>query len=91
MEIWNEEDQFRTSAGISAFERPVHKKKRCPFWCACLIAFSALGYEMRKIIFLDIDGTLCNDSGAVPASAENAIKQAHQNGATIIAQCSIDI
>jgi Cof subfamily protein (haloacid dehalogenase superfamily) len=35
---------------------------------------------MRKIIFLDIDGTLCNDSGVVPASAENAIKQAHQNG-----------
>ena len=35
---------------------------------------------MRKIIFLDIDGTLCNDSGVVPASAENAIKQAHQKG-----------
>lgn len=35
---------------------------------------------MRKIVFLDIDGTLCNDSGVVPASAENAIKQAHQNG-----------
>ncbi|MDY4024299.1 MAG: Cof-type HAD-IIB family hydrolase [Enterococcus avium] len=27
-----------------------------------------------------MDGTLCNDSGVVPASAENAIKQAHQNG-----------
>lgn len=35
---------------------------------------------MGKIVFLDIDGTLCDDSGAVPESAKQAIKQAHKQG-----------
>jgi len=35
---------------------------------------------MGKIIFLDIDGTLCNDVGVVPASAKQAIIQAYENG-----------
>lgn len=35
---------------------------------------------MGKIVFLDIDGTLCDDSGAVPESAKQAINQAHQKG-----------
>lgn len=35
---------------------------------------------MGKIVFLDIDGTLCDDSGTVPESAKKAIKQAHQKG-----------
>ena len=34
----------------------------------------------RKIIFIDVDGTLCNDSGLVPESAAIAIKQARKNG-----------
>lgn len=35
---------------------------------------------MGKIIFLDIDGTLCNDLGVVPISAKKAIIQAFENG-----------
>lgn len=35
---------------------------------------------MGKIIFLDIDGTLCNDLGVVPTSAKKAIIQAFVNG-----------
>lgn len=35
---------------------------------------------MGKIIFLDIDGTLCNDSGVVPESAANAISQSYERG-----------
>ncbi|BCZ48376.1 hypothetical protein psyc5s11_44430 [Clostridium gelidum] len=34
----------------------------------------------RKIIFIDVDGTLCNDCGLVPESAAIAIKQARKNG-----------
>lgn len=34
----------------------------------------------KKIIFLDIDGTLCNDSGDVPHSAATAVKKARENG-----------
>ncbi len=34
----------------------------------------------EKIIFLDIDGTLCNDEGNVPVSAAEAIKKARENG-----------
>ncbi len=33
----------------------------------------------KKIIFLDVDGTLVNDNGIVPASAIMAIKQARKN------------
>lgn len=35
---------------------------------------------MRKIIFLDVDGTLINADGIIPASAKNAIKRAKENG-----------
>jgi Cof subfamily protein (haloacid dehalogenase superfamily) len=34
----------------------------------------------RKIIFIDVDGTLCNDSGLVPESASIAVKEARKNG-----------
>lgn len=34
----------------------------------------------RKVIFLDVDGTLCNDLGLVPESAIRAIKKARDNG-----------
>lgn len=34
----------------------------------------------RKIIFIDVDGTLCNDEGFVPESAAIAIKEARKNG-----------
>ena len=27
----------------------------------------------KKIVFLDVDGTLCNDEGLVPNSARNTI------------------
>lgn len=35
---------------------------------------------MGKIIFLDLDGTLCNDLGKVPESAKEAIIKTHENG-----------
>ncbi|WP_207940998.1 hypothetical protein DOK78_001450 [Enterococcus sp. DIV2402] len=35
---------------------------------------------MGKIIFLDVDGTLCNDLGKVPESAKEAIIKTHENG-----------
>lgn len=35
---------------------------------------------MGKIIFLDIDGTLCNELGKVPESAKEAIIKTHENG-----------
>ena len=35
---------------------------------------------MEKIVFLDVDGTLCNDLGVVPASAKAAILKAKANG-----------
>src|SRR5471030_1200453 len=35
---------------------------------------------MKKIIFLDVDGTLVNDNGIVPESAEIAVKKAMSNG-----------
>ena len=34
----------------------------------------------KSIIFLDVDGTLVNDNGIVPNSAELAIKEARKNG-----------
>ncbi|MCR3760017.1 HAD family hydrolase [Clostridium felsineum] len=34
----------------------------------------------RKVIFLDVDGTLVNDNGIVPKSASLAIKNARKNG-----------
>lgn len=34
----------------------------------------------KKIIFLDVDGTLVNDSGIVPESAKVAVRQARENG-----------
>ncbi|KAB7665890.1 Cof-type HAD-IIB family hydrolase [Bacillus sp. B1-b2] len=35
---------------------------------------------MQAIIFMDIDGTLVNDNGVIPASATLAIKKARENG-----------
>lgn len=35
---------------------------------------------VKKIIFLDVDGTLVNDNGIIPESAEIAIKKARNNG-----------
>lgn len=34
---------------------------------------------MGKIIFLDVDGTLCNEAGRVPESAKQAIIKTHEN------------
>lgn len=34
----------------------------------------------KKIIFLDVDGTLVNDNGIIPESAKIAIKKARENG-----------
>ncbi|WP_459478882.1 Cof-type HAD-IIB family hydrolase [Clostridium saccharoperbutylacetonicum] len=34
----------------------------------------------KKIIFIDVDGTLCNDEGFVPESAAIAVKEARKNG-----------
>ena len=34
----------------------------------------------KKIIFLDVDGTLCNDEGNVPESARIAVQKARKNG-----------
>lgn len=34
---------------------------------------------MKKIIFLDIDGTLVNDNGVIPKSAIEAVRQARAN------------
>lgn len=34
----------------------------------------------KKIIFIDVDGTLCNDDGLVPESAATAVKEARKNG-----------
>ncbi len=34
----------------------------------------------KQIIFIDVDGTLCNDYGRVPESAGLAIRKARQNG-----------
>lgn len=35
---------------------------------------------MNKLIFLDVDGTLCDTSGVIPNSAKTAINKARQNG-----------
>ncbi|WGE74945.1 HAD hydrolase family protein [Actinobacillus equuli] len=35
---------------------------------------------MRKIIFLDVDGTLVDYQNRIPPSAIHAIRQARQNG-----------
>lgn len=35
---------------------------------------------MEKLIFLDVDGTLCNDAGIIPESAKKAINQAAAKG-----------
>ncbi|GKU26217.1 Cof-type HAD-IIB family hydrolase [Clostridium folliculivorans] len=34
----------------------------------------------RKVIFLDVDGTLVNDNGIIPESAKSAVKEARKNG-----------
>lgn len=34
----------------------------------------------KKIVFLDVDGTLVNDNGIIPSSAKVAIKEARKNG-----------
>lgn len=34
----------------------------------------------KKIVFLDVDGTLCNDEGLVPDSARDAVQLARKNG-----------
>jgi Cof subfamily protein (haloacid dehalogenase superfamily) len=34
----------------------------------------------KKVIFIDVDGTLCNDDGLVPESAAIAVKEARKNG-----------
>ncbi|WP_155970098.1 HAD family hydrolase [Streptococcus ruminantium] len=40
---------------------------------------------MRKIVFLDVDGTLVDYHNRIPDSAKSAIQQAHQNGHLIYA------
>ena len=39
---------------------------------------------MRKIVFLDIDGTLTDFEGKLPDSALEALKMAHQNGHLLV-------
>ncbi|MBK1812468.1 Cof-type HAD-IIB family hydrolase [Clostridium sp. YIM B02505] len=34
----------------------------------------------KKVIFLDVDGTLVNDNGIIPESAKSAVKEARKNG-----------
>ncbi|MBM6839913.1 HAD-IIB family hydrolase, partial [Clostridium saudiense] len=34
----------------------------------------------KKVIFLDVDGTLVNDNGVVPESAKIAVRKAKENG-----------
>ncbi|MHC1682047.1 MAG: Cof-type HAD-IIB family hydrolase [Clostridiaceae bacterium] len=34
----------------------------------------------KKVIFLDVDGTLVNDNGIIPKSAQRAVKEARRNG-----------
>ena len=34
----------------------------------------------KKVIFLDVDGTLVNDNGVVPESAKDSVRQARNNG-----------
>ncbi len=34
----------------------------------------------KKIVFIDVDGTLCNNEGDVPASAKKAVIEARKNG-----------
>lgn len=38
------------------------------------------GAQMRKIIFLDVDGTLTDYEGRIPPSAATAVRQARKNG-----------
>ncbi|PSL36310.1 Cof subfamily protein (haloacid dehalogenase superfamily)/HAD superfamily hydrolase (TIGR01484 family) [Planomicrobium soli] len=35
---------------------------------------------MRKIVFMDIDGTLVNEKGVIPQSAKRSVQQARENG-----------
>ncbi|MGM0904179.1 MAG: HAD family hydrolase [Bacillota bacterium] len=35
---------------------------------------------MKKVIFIDVDGTLINDYGVVPESAKHAVRKARENG-----------
>lgn len=39
---------------------------------------------MKKALFFDVDGTLVNFQGKMPASARNALKKAQQNGHQIV-------
>lgn len=39
-----------------------------------------MSQERRKIVFIDIDGTLVGDDGNVPESAQLACKKARENG-----------
>lgn len=34
----------------------------------------------KKVVFLDVDGTLCNDLGKIPESAVSAVQKARENG-----------
>lgn len=36
--------------------------------------------DSRKIVFIDIDGTLLMENGIVPESAQQACRQARRNG-----------
>jgi len=38
------------------------------------------GVCVQKIIFMDIDGTLVNDNGAIPQSAKVSVRKARENG-----------
>lgn len=35
---------------------------------------------VRKVIFMDVDGTLVNDNGVIPRSAKRAVQEARDNG-----------
>ena len=39
-----------------------------------------MSQDKRKIVFIDIDGTLVGDDGIVPESAQQACRAARENG-----------
>lgn len=39
-----------------------------------------MSQSSRKIVFIDIDGTLLTENGIIPESAQQACRQARENG-----------
>ena len=45
----------------------------------------------KKIIFLDVDGTLVNDNGIIPNSSSLAIREARNNGHYVVILWRLDL